>query len=407
MLKIKYFTLLIIIIISIFCTACATRAKKIKLSEDYTMINIDNPVDISIEQLIGDYDTVRLETTDNSLLGSISQLHIMDDKLYILNENGSIIFIFSNTGKFINKIYNVGQGPNEYIRIGNFSVNYINKQIVVTDLFSKKILIYDSEGSHRNTIKLNFLPVRIAPTKAGFVHFCSEPNKPDFPNNEMNTTNIHFFDKNGNFLSATKQDDTPQRIEVRSDQSLINLKNGTFLYQPVLSDTVYYVDENSVEIKYIFQSNSKYKIPTCQDRQNISFVFGDKSISHIKDMISNDYLFSWGEIFDLDNYFYVGFSGLLENDKIKVYFDKSKSKAITVSPNNIQGNKTLTSIFMNAPMATDNRSFYTIVPSSLMNETSADKLPEGKLKTFLSKTDWTDTNPLLIKFSLNDAVFVK
>jgi hypothetical protein len=405
MLTVKYFTILII---SIFFIACTTDTKKGKLPDNCTVINIENPVDLSIEQLIGDYDTVRLETTDNSLLGSISQLHILDDKLYILNEKSNTIFIFSNTGKYINKIYTVGRGPDEYTRIGNFSVDYINKQIVVIDLSSKKILIYDSEGNHRNTVKLNFLPVRIAPTKTGFVHFCSEPDNPDFSNKEMKTTNIHFLDKSGNFIFAAKQDDTPQKIDVRSDQSLVNLRNGTFLYQPVLSDTVYYVDENSVEIKYIFQSNSKYKIPAWQDRQNISFSFTNRnSISHIKDMISNGYLFSWGEILDSDNYLYAGFSGLLENDKIRVYFNKNKNKAITVSLNNIHGNKALISIFMNALGAADNKYFYTVVPSSLMDETSADKLPEGKLKMFLSKTDWTDTNPLLVKFSINDEVFVK
>jgi hypothetical protein len=384
--------------------ACKNQTNKTGLPSDITVININNPVDISIEQLIGDYDTIRLEVTDESLLNSISQLHIMNNKLYILNGSNDAVFIYSNTGKFIKKIYSVGKGPAEYVSIGNFSLDYINQQIVVTDLFSDKIIIYDSLGNYRNTVRLKFLPVRIASTKSGFVHFCSEPVQ-EFPNREMNTTNIHFFDETGNFLYATKQDDTPLPIEIRSDQSLINLQNGTFLYQPIISDTVYFVSENSVKIKYVFRSDSKFKIPTWQDRQNISFTFKDRnSVSHIRNMIQDNYLFSWGEILDSDNYFYVGFSGLLDNDKVKVFYNKSKDKAITVCVNTLGGDKMLVDIFMNAPLAADNKSFYTVIPDRLMVEETADKIPKGKLKTFLENTNFDDTNPLLIKFSINNKI---
>jgi hypothetical protein len=400
MLKINYFAVLICLLFS------ACKAKEIKLSTDYTIINIENPANISIENLIDDYDTIRLETTDESLLQGVSQLHIMDDKLYVMDGTGTAVFIFSNTGKYLTKIHAVGQASDEYVKIRDFYMDYINKQIVITDLFSKKIIIYDRMGNHQNTTLLNFMPVRIVPSKTGFIHFCSEP-KTTFPNKEMETTNIHFLDENGKFTHAMKQDDTPLTIEVRSVGSVVNLRNGTFLYQPVISDTVYFVDENSVEIKYIFHSKSKYKIPSYKERQNISFSFADKNtVSHIKDMINSNYLFSWGEIKDLDNYFYAGFSGLLENDQVKVYYSKNKNKAVTVSSNTIKGNKSLISIFLNAPFMTYNNYFYTTIPSRLMhNETSVNELPEGKLKTFILNTNLDDTNPLLIKFSLNNEIF--
>jgi hypothetical protein len=330
----------------------------------------------------------------------------MNDKLYVLNEShNNGIFIYSNTGKFINKIYSVGKGPAEYTSIGDFSLDYINRQIVLTDNFSDKILIYDSLGNYRNVVRLNFSPVNIAPAKAGFVHFCSAPVK-EFPNREMNTANVHFLDETGNFLHAAKQDDTPLPLRIHSYKSLINLKDGTFLYQPVLSDTVYFVSENSVEIKYVFHSDSKYKIPTWRDRQNISFILEDRNTrSHITEMIQDNYLFSWGEIFETDNCFYAGFSGLSDADRIKVFYDKSKNKAITVHVNTLGGDKMLTDIFMNHPLASDGKSFYAVVPGRLMKEETIDKLPDGKLKTFLENTDFDDTNPLLIKFSLNDNIF--
>jgi hypothetical protein len=407
MIKIKY----IAVLICIFFSACKNQMKYTEIAGDYTIINVETPVNISIENLIGDYDTVRLESSEESLLKEIFQIYIMNDTLYILDHSKTTVSIFSNTGKYINKIHTVGQGPDEYIQISSFSIDYINKQIVVMDAYSKKIILYDRNGNHEKTVLLNFVPVRIASTTSGFVHFCSEPKATPpysmFPYEEMETSNVHFFDKKGNFLHAAKQDDTPQTIEIRSAHALINLKDGTFLYQPALSDTIYIVNENSIGLKYVIQSGSAYKIPSYKDRQKISFSLDNKNgREHIKNMIDDKYLFSWGEILDSDDYFYVGFSGLLSNDKVKVYYSKSKDKTITVSSNSIKGNKILADIFLNTPLVTDNKSFYTVIPARIMyDETSAGKLPEGKMKTFLSGTDIDDTNPLLIRFTLNDSIF--
>jgi hypothetical protein len=386
--------------------ACKSNKREIK-SSDFIAINIENPINITVEELIEDYDTIRLEILDESILDNISQLQIMDNNLYILNGNYTAIFIFSNDGKFIGKIHDVGQGPKEYTKISTFSIDYINKQVIVLDGFSKKAIVYDAMGDYKNTIRLNFLPIRLVPTKTGFVHLYSEP-KGKYANVEMEANNIHFLDDEGNFLYASKKDDTPLPIDIRSDLSFADFKNGTFLYQPTLSDTIYLVSENSVEVKYVFHSNSKYKILDYKDRQDVTFTFVDpKSISKIKDKIKDEYLFSWGEILDLNDYLYSGFSGLLESDRVKIYYSKAKNKAITVSPKEIRGNEMLCNIFMSPPIATDDESFYiTISPGFLFKyEEQIDKLPEGKLKTFLLNTNFADMNPLLIKYSINTSLF--
>lgn len=401
----KYLLFVVVVVCLSFIT-CKSRTKEIK-SSNFIAINIENPINIAIEELIGDYDTIRLEILNESILDNISQMQIMDNNLYILNGNNTAIFIFSNAGKFIRKIHHVGQGPGEYTKISNFSIDYINKQVVVLDAFSNKIIVYDAMGNYKNTIQLKFFPIRLVPTKTGFVHLYSEP-KEKYSNVEMEANSIHFLDNNGKFLYASKKDDTPLTIEVRSDLSFANLKNGTFLYQPILSDTIYFVSENAVEVKYVFHSNSKYKILDYKDRQNITFTFTEpKSISNINNMIKNGYLFSWGEILDLNDYLYSGFSGLMESDRVKIYYSKAKNKAITVSPNEIRGDEMFCNIFMASPIAADDESFYvSISPDFLMKyEDQIDKFPEGKLKKFLLNTNFTDMNPLLIKYSINTAVF--
>ena len=81
------------------------------LVEALNMVEINNPVNILIEDFITDIDTLRLETSDESLMTDISAMHVMDGRYYILTNKYSSVHIFDSTGKFISKINDMGTDP--------------------------------------------------------------------------------------------------------------------------------------------------------------------------------------------------------------------------------------------------------------------------------------------------------
>ena len=90
---------------------------------------------------------VKLEFTDESIIGKITKSVIYEDRIYILDDQTNSLFIFDMEGKYIHKISDVGQGPGEYIQLDFFDIDRENKQIVLTDLMAYWIMRYDMEGN--------------------------------------------------------------------------------------------------------------------------------------------------------------------------------------------------------------------------------------------------------------------
>ncbi|MDR0953905.1 MAG: 6-bladed beta-propeller [Rikenellaceae bacterium] len=94
------------------------------------------------------YRVVKLETTENSLVGEISKVEVVGDQIIVLHGSDSkSVFVFDLDGRFIRPIGHQGRGPGEYVRAANFVIDYDANQIIVTDDRGHKQLFYDlSDG---------------------------------------------------------------------------------------------------------------------------------------------------------------------------------------------------------------------------------------------------------------------
>lgn len=94
------------------------------------------------------FDTVyavRLETTDSSLVGSVSKLEINSDTIYVLDRYKTrSLKRFSSDGQFIDMIGHCGNGPGEYVEPTDFCVT--EKEILLYDQFMHKIFFYGKDG---------------------------------------------------------------------------------------------------------------------------------------------------------------------------------------------------------------------------------------------------------------------
>ncbi|WP_099464429.1 MULTISPECIES: 6-bladed beta-propeller [Parabacteroides] len=125
---------IILIVISFF--ACSEQ----KTIQTNTIVINDNN-NFSIKNIL-DYQFIPLETTTESLLSSIRDVKIYDNKLFILDGKLSRVLVFNTSGKFIAQIGSLGEGPNEYLNVCTFHLDSIAHVITLADAVSCKLLHY-------------------------------------------------------------------------------------------------------------------------------------------------------------------------------------------------------------------------------------------------------------------------
>ena len=58
---------------------------------------------------------VKLELSDESLIGSIDKVIIYDERIYILDKKTRSLFVYDLEGRYLHKIARVGQGPFRFV----------------------------------------------------------------------------------------------------------------------------------------------------------------------------------------------------------------------------------------------------------------------------------------------------
>ncbi|MGF7082981.1 6-bladed beta-propeller [Mucilaginibacter sp. UYCu711] len=126
--------------------------KIIKVDSSHVMtlrVDPSNAVGGVASDFFSEVNYIPLETTKESLFGSISKLEITDDYYIILDQNTHCILFFTKTGKFHTKIKSSEGSP-----IYDFSVNKWTKQIIYTRDNYKNLAYCDYDGKIIKTTKL-------------------------------------------------------------------------------------------------------------------------------------------------------------------------------------------------------------------------------------------------------------
>ena len=390
-------TIISIFILSFLVIGCQSDNKNLHKSNIET-INIEKPISLSIEELIEDFDTIRLEASDHSLLSDIRYIRIMNDKLYVTDKTESTVFIFTIDGKYISKICDQGQGPKEYLRISRLEVDPFNSRILITDAFSRKLLIYDEAGRQSEVIQMDFFPTRFVSDKSQRrIHLNPGSIMRDLSRNEIpNTHNILIIDREGNIKDSFLEDETPQRIDITNGASTSYTDNGELLYMPILSNIIYRIHENEAIPEYELIPRNK-SILTQEDKKDIFYTFEKENVTEYED---NGHFLSFGCFLKSDNIILLS-SGW--NKSLRTFYSTKSKKAFTYEPKKMKGNEYMQDIFYNFPQAATGETFYIGIDPVLM-EYATPQLPEGKLKTFFESFT-EDDNPCIIAYRINKKLF--
>lgn len=135
--------------------ACACAGGKNSHPEDIALIPLDRTAPEEVEQydLSPWVDTSRfaispLYTGQECLMtGQYERLFVVGDRVYVLDRKVQSVFIFRMDGTFAGKIHSPGNGPMDYIVAYDMFVT--DENIVLLDIYSKKVLFYDLGGKYQ------------------------------------------------------------------------------------------------------------------------------------------------------------------------------------------------------------------------------------------------------------------
>ncbi len=109
-----------------------------------------------------DFEVVKLETKENSLLAIITKLHITSEHIFISDQTTNRFFIFNRDGKLKNSITQTGRGPGEFLKLGNFSVNESDSLIYIYDDMQMKLITYDFDLKIISEAKIPFYAMSVS-----------------------------------------------------------------------------------------------------------------------------------------------------------------------------------------------------------------------------------------------------
>lgn len=356
-------------------------------------VSIPSPIHITVEELISEYDTIRLESSEHSLLSGILQIHIMNDKLYITESNQSMVFIYSMHGKYLSKICNQGEGPEEYIRIGSFETDPANDRLLISDSFSKRLFEYNEDGVLLRVMPLSFTPQRIvSDTSKRYIHLNStttaEYNLP-----EMKENNVHIINNDGKVTDTFLKDNTPEQLNILSACATSYAENGELLYMPILSNTIYRIHNQEAIPEYTLNNQSGRKTMSTEEKAKLYYRYEQ---NNIEDAEEEGYLINCGSFLASDS---ILFLDLGWNKPLYTYYSKQNEQAISIHPDKLKGNQGLCEVFSAHPKAILGNSLYiSVAPEKIQYVRPL--LPEGKLKTFF-ETMTEEDNPCILKYRLN------
>ncbi|WP_457126435.1 6-bladed beta-propeller [Mucilaginibacter sp. HD30] len=273
-------SLLIVLTISFylfFALAPAVLAQKvIKVdSSDVKTLRIDpsNAVGGVASDFFSEVNYIPLETTKESLFGSISKLEITDDYFIILDYNTHAILIFTKAGKFHAKIKS-SQNSQNYIY--NFSVNKWDKQIIFTADGYKNLTYCDYDGKVIKTTKLGGETAQDEISQSEFFFLGPDKSVTVGSENRLQPTDKYYkpFAKSLIIYAQTDHKVTAQGLPFKKSEGKIEYTyNGlgpltsfgvdtAYFYSKTWDYAIYTVTPNTIKFTYKFIFPLLISLPT-------------------------------------------------------------------------------------------------------------------------------------------------
>lgn len=204
--------------------------------------------------IISEKSYIKLESSDSSLIGSINQIEIFKDRIYILDrDKTNSLFIFSIEGKFIMKLDGEGNGPGEFITPHSFKIDKRGYLFILDRTLSRLIKYRVSDLKYMEDISLpepSPLSFSILENEDSFIYYY-----PLRKNNKFNNKQVVIANQEGKIIKTLYDAPESGKILHGNPNNFYQFKEHIRFY-PYFENKIYEIKKVSLNIYYnLFWSN--------------------------------------------------------------------------------------------------------------------------------------------------------
>ena len=115
---------------------------------------LKDTIDLPLNYWVDDFETVKLDGTDEALVGQ-GPVCVSDNYILVGRANNVPCKLFRRDGSFVGKVGNIGQGPGEYTMIYDMQIDEQAGHVYLLPWNAKSIFVYDMKGQYLKDIPLN------------------------------------------------------------------------------------------------------------------------------------------------------------------------------------------------------------------------------------------------------------
>ncbi len=260
-----------------------------------------------LSEIASDTWFVKLETNSKCLIGKISSVKLVKDKI-LIQAGLSRLLLFNADGSFHSQVGRKGNGPGEYTQIFATAVDESSGHIFIVDNGGGRILEFDGTGAFVNSIKNTLSAYEIEVIAGKLYQYTPSCHTYGKDNNHF-----HLTDNQGSIINSWHPRTVDNKFAYYKEY--LQKSRGEILYGEPHWDSVYFFDGNSYQARYLINLGKK-ALPKEELKKN-----PDESRS----INWRDPYISVSKLIDLENYLFILMTDLKRKMKLIVYNKDTES----------------------------------------------------------------------------------
>lgn len=271
-----------------FCLSCTEKQKHDGAFAPDLLNEAEESVRYS--QFVDNLEYLPLETSDECLIGKIKDVYVGRDYMFVLDSRMQAVWMFDRKGYYLGKICRPGSGPGEYGNVQQFEVDEANKQIVLLDIWTNKLLFYDWGGRFLKDVRLEVraMDFKLLPSGEYVISLAGS---------DTDNAGIYHVDASGKVVRQLVKRDERSSIYTQLSWELCSLGDSVCFMSPIFENDVYSFDGKQLTLHYAFDMQPPLKHD--YDKED--------TFQHMEDFSRTQYIESdgwiyaayWSSVYDL------------------------------------------------------------------------------------------------------------
>lgn len=187
---------------------------------------------------------IKLETNSESLIYEPQKIEYNNNKIYIIDSYSEYsVTCFDENGKFKFKLKKLGRGPEEYISFYDANINKYTGDIELL-VKGKQIMVYDSIGSYKQTIRLPYFADKFCSLK-GVRFFYKNYTIENL--NQDESFRLYSMDSVGNIEKYLKFKADGYGVKTTGHYNFSRYNDNEYRFIERYNDTIYSISAKGIE----------------------------------------------------------------------------------------------------------------------------------------------------------------